>query len=43
MAILDLSRIVMFEFDYNYILHKFPNCKLLYKDTDGLIIEKTKS
>ena len=35
MTILSLSKIVMYEFHYNFILPKYPNVKLLFTDTDS--------
>ena len=36
-AILDLSKIVMYEFHYDYMKPKFGNLQLCYMDTDSLI------
>ena len=36
-AILDLSKIVMYEFHYNYMKSKFKDPQLCYMDTDSLI------
>ena len=36
-AILDLSKIIMYEFHYDYAKTKWNNIKLLYQDTDSLI------
>ena len=36
-AILDLSKLVMYEFHYDYMKPKFKDLKLCYMDTDSLI------
>ena len=42
-AILDLSKIVMYEFHYDYMRPKFKDSQLCYMDTDSLIYDiKTK-
>ena len=38
MAILDLSKLLMYEFLYDYFKPKYPDCKVLYSDTDSFIL-----
>ena len=36
LAILDLSKTLMYEFHYDYMKQKYPQCRLLFTDTDSL-------
>jgi hypothetical protein len=38
-AILELSKLRMYEWYYDYFRPKYPGCKVLYTDTDSLIID----
>ena len=38
-AILNLSKWLMYDFFYNTLRKKYPNCRLLYMDTDSFIFE----
>ena len=40
MCVLELSKIIMYDFYYNHLILKYgSNCKLLYTDTDSLLLE----
>ena len=39
-TILDFSKIVMYEFHYDYMKPKFEGLKLCYMDTDSLVYHK---
>ena len=36
LAILDLSKTLMYSFHYDYMKQKYPDCRLLFTDTDSL-------
>ena len=38
-CVLELSKYVMYDFFYNQFTHMFPNMKLLFTDTDSLMVE----
>ena len=38
-CILELSKLLMYRFPYNYVLKNFDNVKLLFADTDSLVYE----
>ena len=38
-CILELSKLLMYQFHYDYILKTFDNVKLLFTDTDSLVYE----
>ena len=38
MTILDLSKTLMFEFQFRYVKKKWENCEVLYSDTDSLVL-----
>merc|ERR1712030_93610 len=35
MCVLDISKLVMYEFHYDFIMKKYPGTKLLFTDTDS--------
>ena len=38
-CILELSKLLMYQFHYNYVIKTFDNVKLLFTDTDSLVYE----
>ena len=38
-CILELSKLLMYQFHYDYVLKAFDNVKLLFTDTDSLVYE----
>ena len=38
-CILELSKLLMYQFHYDYVLKTFDNVKLLFTDTDSLVYE----
>ena len=38
-CILELSRLIMYQFHYDYVLKSFNNVNLLFRDTDSLVYE----
>ena len=36
LVVLDISKLLMYQFHYEYIMQKYPDCKLLFTDTDSL-------
>ena len=38
-SILELSKLLMYQFHYDYVLKTFDNVKLLFTDTDSLVYE----
>ena len=40
-SILELSKTIMYEFHYDYFLHKYPDASLLFTDTDSLMLSCT--
>ena len=38
-CILELSKLLMYQFHYDYVLKTFSDLKLLYADTDSLVYE----
>ena len=39
MTVLDLSKLLMYDFYYGYVKEKWEKCSLLYTDTDSLMLE----
>ena len=39
MCILELPKLLMYQFHYNYVIKTFDNVKLLFIDTDSLVYE----
>ena len=39
MCILELSKVLMYEFHYDYIKHKYDKNSRLFTDTDSLMCE----
>ena len=39
LCILELSKLLMYQFHYHYVLKTFDNVKLLFRDTDSLVYE----
>ena len=37
--ILELSKLLMYQFHYNYVLNTFDNVRLLFTDIDSLVYE----
>ena len=35
MSILEISKLIMYEFHYDFIMDKYPGTKLLFTDTDS--------
>merc|ERR1711936_1484511 len=35
MCVLDISKLIMYEFHYDFIMKKYPGMKLLFTDTDS--------
>ena len=38
-CILELSKLLMYQFHYNYVLKTFDNARLLFTNTDSLVYE----
>ena len=39
MAVLERSKLLMLEFFYDYFKLKYPECTLLYTNTDSMILD----
>ena len=36
MSILDISKLIMYQYHYDYLMPKYPGTKLMFTDTDSL-------
>ncbi|KAK3715795.1 hypothetical protein QZH41_001223 [Actinostola sp. cb2023] len=39
MCVLDLSKVLMYDFYYNLLKKEYPDCELMYTDTDSLLVD----